>query len=101
VENLAAVASLKDAASTQQKSEMPRSLAQEDNSLPRNGEIHINGVAASKTERNVDTMPSLIGNRSKSRFPILLHTSIILCAYCFCKCGASSDIDKQEPEHEC
>jgi hypothetical protein len=102
VETPAVVASLKDAASTQQKSGIPRSLAQEDNSPPRNGEIHINGVTESKTERNVDTtMPSLTDNRSKSRFPILFHPSIILCAYCFCKCGVSSDINKQEPEHEC
>jgi hypothetical protein len=101
VENPAAVASLKDAASTQQKSGIPRSLVQ-DNTPPRNGEIHINGVTESKTERNVDTtMPSLTDNQSKSRFPILLHSSIILCAYCFCKCGVSSDINKQEPEHEC
>ncbi|KAK3152450.1 hypothetical protein QOZ80_2BG0159010 [Eleusine coracana subsp. coracana] len=66
-ENLAAVASLKDAASTQQKSGISRSPAQEDNSPPQNGEIHINGVTESKTERNVDIMPSLTGYRSKSR----------------------------------
>jgi peptidyl-prolyl isomerase G (cyclophilin G) len=84
-ENLAAVAVLKEATSTQQTSGMPRSLAQEDNSPLQNGEIHTNGVNESKTERNAATMPVLAGNRSKSRFPILLHTSIILCAYCFCK----------------
>jgi peptidyl-prolyl isomerase G (cyclophilin G) len=84
-ENLAAVAVLKEATSTQQMSGMPRSLAQEDNSPLQNGEIHTNGVNESKTERNAATMPVLAGNRSKSRFPILLHTSIILCAYCFCK----------------
>ncbi|RLN09423.1 peptidyl-prolyl cis-trans isomerase CYP95 isoform X1 [Panicum miliaceum] len=67
-ENLAAVAVLKEATSTQQMSGMPRSPAQEDNSPLQNGEIHTNGVNESKTERNAATMPVLAGNRSKSRY---------------------------------
>ena len=98
-ENLAAVAVLKEATSTQQMSGMPRSPAQEDNSPLQNGEIHTNGVNESKTERNAATMSVLTGNRSKSRFPILFHTSFFVLTAS--ASGVSSDIDKQEPEHEC
>jgi hypothetical protein len=79
-ENHTALAALKDAASTQQKSATPRSLAQEDKSPKEDGDTRTNGVTESKTERNADI--ALTSNRSKSRFPIFLHTSIILCAYC-------------------
>jgi len=98
-ENLAAVAVLKEATSTQQMSGMPRSPAQEDNSPLQNGEIDTNGVNESKTERNAAIMPVLTGNRSKSRFPILFHTSFFVLTAS--ASGVSSDIDKQEPEHEC
>jgi peptidyl-prolyl isomerase G (cyclophilin G) len=72
-ENIAAVAALKDAISPQQKSGIPRSPAQDVSTL-QNGEIHTNGVNESKIERSAAVMPVLTGNRSKSRFPILLHT---------------------------
>ena len=72
-ENLAGVAALKDATSPQQKSGIQRSPAQGVSSL-QNGEVHTNGVNDSKIERNAAVMPVLTGNRSKSRFPIFLHT---------------------------
>lgn len=72
-ENLAAVAALEDATSPQQKSGIPRTPALEVSTV-QNGEIHTNGANESKLERNAAVMPVLTGNRSKSRFPILLHT---------------------------
>ncbi|VAI56979.1 unnamed protein product [Triticum turgidum subsp. durum] len=83
-EDHTAVAALKDATSTQEKIGTPRSLAQEDKSQLENGEMCTNGVTDSKSERKSGIVPVLTGNRSKSRFPIL-HTSIIICAYCICK----------------
>lgn len=67
-ENHTAVFALKDATSTQEKIATPaRSLAQEDKSQLENGEMRTNGVTDSRSERNLDTVPVLTGNRSKSR----------------------------------
>ncbi|KAM0844883.1 hypothetical protein ACQ4PT_056802 [Festuca glaucescens] len=67
-ENHTAVFALKDATSTQEKiATPPRSLAQEDKSQLENGEMRTNGVTNSRSERNLDTVPVLTGNRSKSR----------------------------------
>jgi hypothetical protein len=83
---VAAVAALKDVTSTQEKiATPPRSLVQEGKSQLENGEMRTNGVTNPRSERNPEIAPVLTGNRSKSRFPTLLHTSIILCAYCICK----------------
>ncbi|AQK59960.1 Peptidyl-prolyl cis-trans isomerase CYP95 [Zea mays] len=97
-ENIAAVSALKDATSPQQKSGIPNSPAQDVSPL-QNGENYTNGVNESKIERNAAVMPVLTGNQSKSRFPILLHTSFFVLTAS--GSGVSSDIDKQEPEHEC
>lgn len=56
---------------------------EDDRSPFENGELRSNGMAETKSVKNAGSLTAIDGNRSKSRFSILLiPQKSFLCAYC-------------------